>query len=266
MIDVFLRQILPLLEPLGLAWLALIVLGSVLTWRRQRGPAIGVWAVVAIITVMGGTNLPARMLRRMERPWAGLQIAALPACDAVVVLGGGADASRFEAGGIHLTKAGDRVVMALELMRLGKAPALAIGGGSSNLDGVEKIEADLVKSWLQTWKLPATGEIVSLGAAADTRDEALRFAAIAKERGWHRVLLVTSACHMRRAIAVYRTLGLEPVAVPCNFLSSVGVAGDGPAICIPNWSGFERFSVWVHETAGWVIYRRRGWIDDSSAR
>src|SRR5437763_1587374 len=57
-----------------------------------------------------------------------------------------------------------------------------------------------------------------LGANEDTHDEALKVRVLATERGWHRVLLVTSANHMRRASGVFRAQGLEVIPVPCNFL------------------------------------------------
>ena len=183
MVESLLRLMLTLVEPLSLVWIGFAVLGVLMWQRRQRGPAIVAGAAFAFITVVGGTRMSEWMLWRLERTWTGINIAELPASDAVVVLGGGAEASPYEVGGVHLTKAGDRLVMGLELMRLRKAPVLAVSGGLSEIDGEVKVEADVIKSWMDLRKTPAVGVVVSLGAAADTRDEALRLAAAAKERG-----------------------------------------------------------------------------------
>jgi uncharacterized SAM-binding protein YcdF (DUF218 family) len=260
MIDLFLRQILLLLEPVGLLWLGLIVLTVILLRRRQRGPGIFCAVLLAFLTVLGGTDLPERLLRGMEQPWAGVKITELPECDAVVVLGGGAEPSWHDAGGVHLTKAGDRIVMGLELMRLGKAPVLVISGGTTKLGGEVKIEADAVKAWLEARSLPPAGEVVSLGALANTREEAVRLQSIHRQHLWKKILLVTSANHMRRAVAVFRAVGIESIPAPCNFLTPAGSDASPFGAFIPRWEGFEKMGIWMHETAGWAIYRWRGWV------
>ena len=259
MFDAIARTIVPLLEPIGLLWLALIVLAALLWRKRQRGFASAAAALAVFIYIIGASDLPDALLRSLESPYVGVKFDALAACDAVVMLGGGLDPSPHEVGGLHLTKAGDRIIAALEMIRLGKAPALVCGGSGVKIGGVENVESDLFKQALIDRRVPVR-EIISLGHCADTRDEAMRTRAIAEQRGWRRVLLVTSANHLPRAVATFRALGIEVVAVPCNFLSSIN---SGRAPCragIPHILGFEKMSVWMHEKIGWWEYRRRGWI------
>ena len=80
------------------------------------------------------------------------------------------------------------------------------------------------------------------------------------KRGWRRLLLVTSANHMRRAVALFQKQGFEVTPVPCNFLTNVSTAPSPQALCVPSWGGFEKIAVWLHEEVGWLEYRRRGWI------
>ena len=266
MIEFLFRQLLLLLQPIGFVWVVLIVLAIVLWRRRQRGVALVLSALAVLITIVGGTDLTFWMLWRLERPWASVKLADAPECDVALVLGGCADPSPREAGGVHLTIAADRLLMGVEVVRTGKAPVLVIGGGWTFLNGEKKAEADAVKAWLTSWNLPADREIVSLGATADTRDEALHFAALAKARGWQRVLLVTSASHMRRAAAVYRAVGINPVPVPCNFLAAVEPLPRWMPVGIPGVTGFDRLGVWSHEMVGWAVYSRRGWLDESARK
>jgi uncharacterized SAM-binding protein YcdF (DUF218 family) len=259
MLDSILRQILLLLQPVGLVWMGLIVLTfSLFRAKRRRAGSFSLFLLV-LVTLCGSTDFPGWLLRGLEKPWAGVKIEELPECDAVVVLGGGAEPSRYEAGEVHLTKAGDRILMGVELLRLKKAPVLAIGGNAVDFEGVKKVEADLVKALLDRWKIPAA-EIVSLGENGNTRDEGEKVQALATQRGWKRVLLVTSASHMQRAVAVFRALGIEAVPAPCNFLTSVSTAPVPFQLTVPGWAGFEKISVWAHEKAGWWIYRWRGWV------
>ena len=255
----FARVLIPLIEPIGLLWLALVVLAALLWRKRQRGFASASAALAAFIYIIGASALPDALVRSLERPYFGVKPDALPACDAVVMLGGGLDPSPDEIGELHLTKAGDRIIAALEMIRLGKAPVLVCGGSAVEMGGVMKVEADLFKKALIDRRVPVP-EIISLGHCADTHDEAVRTRAIAEPRGWRRVLLVTSANHLPRATATFRKAGIDVVAVPCNFQTR-RARGSGPFVAaIPNYVGFEKMSVWLHEQIGWWEYRRRGWI------
>ena len=262
MLDTLLRHLLLLIEPVGFLWACLLVLTIALVRRRLwRLAALSAFVVVTI-TVIGSTGLPGAMLASLERPYAGVKIDALPVCDAVVMLGGGTEPSRYEVGTLHLNQAGDRVLMALELIRLGKAPVLVLGGAGAPLDGEVKVEADLLARLLAEWKLPAApATVVSLGQCTSTRDEAGRVLKLAQERGWRRVLLVTSANHMRRASAVFQTAGVAVVPAPCGFLTEVSTSAAPPGLHVPTWHGFGKISTWLHEQVGWWLYRSRGWID-----
>lgn len=263
--DGFSHQLVYLLEPIGIVWLGLLILTVWLLGKRQWGPAVFAGLITLFVTIIGSSGVPGDLLRSLERPYAGVRIDALPTADAIVLLGGGASPSRYEAEGVHLTVAGDRLVMAHELFRLGKAPVLLLGGNSNKLDGVVKFEGVIVRDLLTTWGTPPEA-IIPLGSNEDTHDEALKVKALATERGWHRVLLVTSANHMRRASAVFRAQGLEVIPVPCNFLTSLGTAPPPPGVSVPRYDGFLRVAIWLHEEIGWWTYRHRGWIAAEGAR
>lgn len=256
-----LRVLIPLIEPIGLLWLALIVLAALLWRKRLRAFALANAALAVFIYLIGATDLPDALLRSLESPYAGVKLDALPACDAVVMLGGGLDPSRHEVGGLHLTIAGDRIIAALEMIRLGNAPVLICGGSGVEVDGVMKVEGDLFKQALIERRVPVP-EIISLGLCADTHEEAERTRTLAQQRGWKRVLLVTSATHLRRATATFRALGVEVVPVPCNFLTTLSITRLPLGLRIPGYVGFEKMSIWMHEKIGWWEYRRRGWLKE----
>lgn len=263
MLNYLLNQLLGLLAPVGLLWASLIVL-SVLLWRRGRHRFAAATAVLAaFITIIGSTSVPGRLLGSLERPYARVQPEDLPTADAVVLLGGGVQASRYDVAGAHLSPAGDRLVMAAELMRLSKAPVLLLGGAVGQLDGREVCESEISKGLLTRWGVAAEA-MIPLGGNRDTHDEALKVRALAAERGWRHVILVTSANHMRRAVASFRHLGIEVTPAPCNFLTSVGTGELPFRIVVPGSDGFVKTGMWLHEEIGWLIYWRRGWLAPSS--
>src|SRR5262245_43181174 len=126
MLDSILRQTLLLLQPVGLVWMGLVVLTFLLFRAKRRRLAGFALLLLVLVTMCGSTDFPGWLLRGLEMPWGGVKFEELPECDAVVVFGGGAEPSRYEAGEVHLTKAGDRILMGVELLRLKKAPVLAI--------------------------------------------------------------------------------------------------------------------------------------------
>jgi uncharacterized SAM-binding protein YcdF (DUF218 family) len=259
--EALLRQLLYLLEPIGFIWFCLLVLTAALWWKRQRRFAVATGYVAIFVTVIGSTSLPGWLLGTLERPYAGVRLDALPEADAIVLLGGGAGPSRYEAGGVHLTRAGDRIVMAHALFKMKKAPVLVLGGNAGPLDGVFLLESKIVRDLLGTWGVP-TEAMVPLGASGDTHDEAVAVRALATERGWRRILLVTSANHQRRASATFRAQGLEVISAPCNFFSGLSTPAGPSGLSVPRYDGFVLMSAWWHEQVGWFMYRRRGWITE----
>ena len=77
------------------------------------------------------------------------------------------------------------------------------------------------------------------------------------ERGWHDVLLVTSAMHMPRALGCFRRAGVAPDALPVDHR-----AGDGRS---PGWlprsSALEKSTLVLRELFGRIVYRAMGQAD-----
>jgi uncharacterized SAM-binding protein YcdF (DUF218 family) len=117
--------------------------------------------------------------------------------------------------------------------------------------------APLARAWLQT--LARHGEVVSVGRILNTHDEAVAVARLFKERGWTRVLAVTSPTHTRRAAAALEREGLVVFAVP-----AVETRFDLERL---DWPGDRRaaFAAVAHERIGLIVYRRRGWLTPSGA-
>jgi uncharacterized SAM-binding protein YcdF (DUF218 family) len=256
-----LHQLLALVQPVGIVWACLVVLTIVFARFKRPRSALACGFLAALIYLVGSTGFPGWLMRGLERPFANMGPETRPQADAIVMLGGGSEPARYEAGGMHLSYAGDRIIMALELARLGKAPALVLGGGEASFPNEIISESETVKRWMLSTGLNST-EIIALPRSADTHDEAVHVSKLAKERGWKTILLVTSANHMRRALATFRTAGVNVTPAPCNFFTEVSVASSGTDISlrIPRSGGFLKLEMWLYEQIGWHYYRYKGWI------
>ncbi|MEY4198386.1 MAG: hypothetical protein RLZZ265_126 [Verrucomicrobiota bacterium] len=265
MMDYVLRGVLTLLEPVGFLWAALIVLTALLLRKNERRLAAFAGGLALLIWVIGATPLPGSILATLERPWVGVKRAELPTADAIVLLGGYGAPSREEVGRLHFNGSADRAVVALELVRLEKAKVLIAGGSGFTFEGERFAEADLLKGILDERKL-TSAEVISLGGCKNTRHEAEKVAKLAQERGWKRILLVTSATHLRRATAVFRTTtGLEIIPVPSAFVTSASIVTLPSLDLVPRSHGFAKLDAYLHEQIGWLVYRRRGWISAEDA-
>ncbi|NBV23509.1 MAG: YdcF family protein [Proteobacteria bacterium] len=265
MLNFCVRNALAVLEPIGFIWVCLIGMAIFLYRRKQPRPAAVLGALVVLMWVTGSTPLPGRLLAALERPWAGVKREVLPKADAVVLLGGFLAPSREEVGQVHFNANADRAVNALELIRLEKAPVLVVGGGASRFNGEVYCEADSFKQLLDGRKLGGP-ETISLGGCKNTRHEAEKVGNLARERGWKSILLVTSASHMKRAVAVFRTTtSLEVLPAPSSFLTQVSIYGREQFEFIPDVGGFVKLSGVLHERIGWWIYRWRDWISAEEA-
>jgi uncharacterized SAM-binding protein YcdF (DUF218 family) len=166
------------------------------------------------------------------------------AADAVFVF-----ASRVQEDGDPTTDAMSRLLKGVELVAAGRAPRLLV----SEVAPPSGPYAPLARAWLEAFA--RSGEVVSVGRIVNTHEEAVAVAKMCRERGWRRVLAVSSPTHTRRAAAALEKEGLVVFAVP-----SVETRFDLERL---NWPGDRReaFAAIAHERLGLVVYRRRGWIE-----
>ena len=258
MLSILLKKLVNALEPLNLLSLALIWLAWSLHKAGQRKPLRLLMGILGFLFVTACLPVCDRMLAALENPWRDISSRwdSLPEADAIFCLGGGIRPSSQEIAGVDLIESSDRATTAIELLRRGKAQVLLISGGEIRSDGGN--ESVAVKGWVERWQLAAASKVETLPPCKDTHDEALKLAEIAKQRSWKRILLVTSASHMKRAAAVVGKPGaVEVIPVPCAFQTSSKVTR---WLHLPEPASMEAFSTWWHEIVGWWVYKARGWI------
>jgi uncharacterized SAM-binding protein YcdF (DUF218 family) len=92
----------------------------------------------------------------------------------------------------------------------------------------------------------------------NTNDNALYSAVLLNNRGVKRILLVTSAFHMRRAVPLFERQGFDVYPAPTDFQRLVG------STVLPGWlpsaENLSRTTLAIREHAGYWVYRWRGWL------
>ena len=257
--DVFLKHCLQLAQPLALVWWLLLLWLGFMFWRRRWRVALAPLIAWLLLSLIACTPFGSWLLMGLEDEHPRLTIAQVPQADAILLLGGGAEPSAVEMTGVHFTRAVNRLPTALLLAAHQKGGTLVLAGGGYRHKGQTLSEADAVHAYLTEVKAVSI-PMVSLGLCKDTHDEALKMFALAQERGWRKVLLVTSANHMPRSVSTFTKAGIQVIPVPCNYHSSFSQEVDVDWLHLPQPTGFANFHLWFHEAVGTLVYRWRGWL------
>lgn len=257
--NAILRELLYLLQPFCLAWLLLTVWLLRMLWKRLWRWSLLPMGAWLILTVISCTSIPSWLMAGLESRHSLPPAEEMQGADAIVCLGGGVEPSLMEPTGMHLARGADRIATALSMAISGVAPVLVIGGGGYEHEGRFVSEADAIFENLAHYP-KLNFEQISLGVCTNTRDEALKVAALMEKRGWKKILLVTSASHMPRAVGAFKKASVSVVPVPCHYMSSFHRLGDVDWIHLPYVGSFELFDAWLHEWIGNHIYAWRGWL------
>lgn len=212
-----------LLSPLG-AGLCLAGLALWLAWRRRLRSSLGLAALAFVWLWAWSMPVLSLWLRStIEDQHASLPLATVPQAQALVELGGALSPPSGKSAEINLTQAADRVWYAARLFHAGKAPLLVLSGGSDPLRDAYS-EARAMAVLLQDLGVPAQAMVLE-EKSRNTRENAAFSATLLKARGIRHVLLVTSALHMSRALALFSAQGLQPDPAPTDFEANLSPPG-----------------------------------------
>ncbi len=236
------------------AWTLGLLLGA-LTSRRRAGRSSALVAAAALLLYAFSTEPVANRIMRWVEASAVSTFQPSVTYDAAIVLSGAVDAAASRATHrVELTAAADRIVAGFELLREGRAKAILLSGGPVNPEPGEPSEAERLAGALRAWGI-APERIVIEGASRNTRENAVESARVVAARGWKRLLLVTSAAHLPRALGCFRAVGLAPDALPVDRR-----AGDGRGESwLPRASALSQSTEALHELAGRAAYRIAGY-------
>ena len=243
-----------LLPPLSLV----ILLAAGLTVRHRR-PRLAT-ALILLATAA---------LYALSTPWVGglllksLEISApvspaqLQTADAIVVLGGGRRIDAAEYGGDTLNALSlERLRYAAFLHRASGLPILATGGKPG---GGSAAEGRIMQHILQTeYGIPARW---IEDASLTTWDNARLSAPLLEQAGVQRIVLVTHAWHLRRALPLFEAQGLGVVPAGIQF-SRTGV--NAIPDVLPTAAGLRDSSFALYEWLGVLWYKLRSFFAEGT--
>lgn len=244
----------PLFVSTALGALAL----GLLALRRRRAAAAALAASLTL--VWGASTRPAAawLGGSLESRHPPRAIETLPRAGAIVVLGGALRMPEPPELWSHVGPGADRLIHAARLYRAGRAPRLVTSGGPMPWSRAREREGQGMADLLAEWGVPREALLVE-DRSRNTYENAVETRKLLAARGIDDVLLVTSAMHMRRALAVFRSVGLRarPAATDYRALRP------GPYTLmdwLPSTAQLAITSDALKEYLGHRVYRLRGWI------
>jgi uncharacterized SAM-binding protein YcdF (DUF218 family) len=265
---VFLSKFIPLwFYPLGFIWL-LLILYLVLSRKQIEGRRYRwiVMLVVILIFLLGNRWVPALLTRSLE--WRYFPPTALPSESTVVLLGGGTESQQYPRQMAEVNGAGDRVLYTAKLYQSGIAKQIILSGGNIEWSGSRTTTPaqDMADILIM---IGVPNEVLILqNQSRNTAEDAQFSTEILVEMGVEEIILVTSASHMMRSVALFEKEGLKVIPAPADY--SITVEGwkslwnptleDLLVGLVPNASNLSDLNTGLKEYLGFVVYRLRGWL------
>jgi len=271
----FLSKNLPVLfqPPSLVCWFLLVAL--VLIWRRSPREVTGAILLLALtcLWLAGNNALADRLVGSLEKQYR--DVPRLEKADAIVVLGGCTEITKYPRVWPEVNGAGDRIFQAARIYKAGWAPVIITSGGQTalTLNPGLPTESQAMAALLMEVGVPQEA-IIEESQALNTYQNVTNVHKILNQRGWQRVLVVTSAIHMPRAMAIFAKQGIAAIPVPTDFLVTVSpkpsqlpanlasrlIRNIRVITNVPRAWAIVKLNHALKEYMGMEAYRLRGWL------
>ncbi len=260
---IFLSKLLPLfIYPTGM--ITLLVILTLVFWKKRRLSLTFLILAFSILLVAGNKYTATALARTLE--WRYSPLPTGTSADVIVVLGGGTEPDVNPRSMVEVNSAGDRVLYAVKLYQEGVAPILLLSGGDIDfLYDSPSTPADDMATLMEMVGIPRD-QLLIQDASLNTQQDAEYSCAMIKEEGYEKVILVTSAFHMPRSVALFEAQGCPVIPAPVDFSVTTGSWEDltHPTIeefvidLLPSYTHLSSVTKTMKEYIGMLYYHFSG--------
>ena len=260
----FLSKLLPLfIYPLGLSCI-LLLFALWLSRKRSRKTYIPILLALVILTIASNSIVVNNLIFSLEKKYPAL--VDPPSAEAIVVLGGATRNNEAPRILPDMNERGDRLLYAAKLYQDGAAPKILLSGGRINWTGGDSSEAKDMAEILSIMGIPPK-DLILEPHSLNTHENAVFTKEILQQQNIKKILLVTSALHMPRSIAIFRHENIDAVAAPTDFIISKRnlvqhryTSESRLLSLIPKSDNLDYTTQVMKEYIGTIIYRLKGWL------
>ena len=154
---------------------------------------------------------------------------------------------------IEFNDCGDRLFYAIKLYNLGKIKKIVISGGNGQLINDGHMEADWSKDFLINCGIPEQ-DILIESKSRNTWENSLFTSKLLKENTNKKLLLITSAWHMKRATFCFNQNNMDVDQFSTDYTQS-NISLKLEHILLPNSISYERWETLIKEVIGNFVYK-----------
>jgi uncharacterized SAM-binding protein YcdF (DUF218 family) len=242
----FLHKLLPIFV-LPLGWVMLLLLFALI--RKRRWPVI---VAVALLYLCSTPLVGDWLSSSLESRYPPTPLDAVEKADAIVALGGIFGPRTGAEFLPNVAESGERLEAGIQLWQKKRAPWLVFTGGRMPWDRDVEVEGALSARVAVARGIPPESVVVT-AEVGNTADEARVVANLMRERGWQKIILITSAAHMPRAARQFRKASVDFVPFVVDYvISSKGTVGF--LDLLPQAEGLRRTEFALREWYGIAFY------------
>jgi uncharacterized SAM-binding protein YcdF (DUF218 family) len=243
--------------PVGLAMILLVAGIAALFRQMQKTGRILVMCAAIVLYLFSAGPLPDVLLRSFELQYT--PSLTYPPASAIVLLTGGEVQKMPPRLYDEINDAGDRDLYAARLLKQQAAKLLIITGGSIPfLRKTDRTESEAAYRIIADFGMADTTRILLETKAKNTYENGAFTKNILDSLKLPRtVILVTSALHMPRSVAIFKKLGYSVIPAPTDY--TVDVPGRWtPLSLLPSADALYHSTSVMHELYGIIAYRLLG--------
>lgn len=240
-----------------LAWVFLLLLVGLLglSIHRKWGVRM-VWAAFSVLLLQGWEPLPDLLLRQLENQYSGPAAeSSLLQYAGVVVLGGALEPAYIweDHKQVALNDAAERMTAPVTLLQQNPHLRLLFTGGEGELFAQGLTEAGRARIFFDSMGV-APQRLVYESASHTTYENAIFSATVPSINPALPWLLLTSASHMPRAMAIFLKAGWNVAPYPVDFRTGARTPWTRYSLA----DGAKKWQMVLHEWVGLLAYRFAG--------
>lgn len=261
---IFLSKFLPLLlYPVGLVFILTII--AILTRKKTAIQLASLIFILMILFVAGNRWVALSLARSLE--WQYFPPKETPQADVIVVLAGGTQSAQFPRPITEINGAGDRIIYAAQLYHEGASNQILLSGGRIDWLSRGAEPTDDMAEILTMLGIP-TKVLLYESDSRNTYENAINTNNYLEPLGIKKIILVTSAAHMPRAVALFEHQGFEVIPAPTDYavteanwaqLFDSSLASKVISL-VPNVENISMTTSTMKEYFGVWMYHLRGWL------
>ena len=238
-----------------LTWILVFVCLSIWAKKERTKKRAG---IIALVLLLLFTNpfLSNETWLAWEVP--PTPMASLPPYDAAIVLTGISNQEKSPHDRVYIERGADRILLPLRLHQEGRIRKIIISGGSGTVTGSYTPEAVELQQILLYAGVPPSDILIET-SSRNTHENALFTKALLKQHpDLNKLLLVTSAFHMRRAAACFQKAGIKADAFATDFYTTDRTFLPDDTI-VPQEKYLYYWQKLFHEILGYLMYKLMGY-------